>query len=621
MNLSIGPFKITNDFVAEPLKLANTNHKSLDCLNLNNNEDINIDEFFNYYSSENRYLFKKESLLDYIKFAKFEYLTNTYNQYLSTDIDYYKQVLDKINDLDELIYFILDKNENKSGYYIKSEDYIFNFVLREVALPEITNLFILKDGNNYEFVIDLDYNLMNNKKQNDYDSYRIKSSLNLPIAYQNYMKSIDYEDTSAYSYVTALRGPIWKGLFEGEEPVDAYKIYEANEFKDLVNKLKATEAYEKMNPNTRRRVKIAFETYAKFLESRSNMPHQLIFFGAPGTGKSYRLKQLSLREFDTNIERVTFHPNYMYGNLVGSYKPFVSPNKNPESEDLITYKFIPGPLIRQLINAYKKPDENFLIIIEEINRANVSAVFGDTFQLLDRSSDGFSEYMISTSEELRNYLVYELIDEKGRYKISQELKDILGPSFEHLTFPSNLYIWATMNSADQGVMPMDTAFKRRWEFKYIGIDEGVSEDFKNYKFRVGPGLVTSWNEFRVKVNEKLEKYIPEDKLMGPYFIPKSILESDIDTITEAIRDKVLIYLYDDAAKPFRNQLFDPEKSRKFSDLRKYFDQDALGIFKERLDIVPEKIENEEVYENQVNDSLKSDNLEVVDNQDKSDIDY
>ena len=319
-------------------------------------------------------------------------------------------------------------------------------------------------------------------------------------------------------------------------------------------------------------------------------PYQQIFFGAPGTGKSYELNKLAKLNFENNIERVTFHPNYMYGNFVGAYKPSVVKNNDKDRDDTISYRYVPGPLIRQLVEAYKNPDEDYLLIIEEINRANVSVVFGDTFQLLDRREDGFSQYSISTSEDLRNYLEDVIVWSKKESGLKDTLKEALGSSFENLTFPRNFYIWATMNSADQGVMPMDTAFKRRWEFKYIGIDEGVDENFENYKFKVGPGFIANWNDFRVEVNKRLEKHIPEDKLMGPYFIPKSILESDTVTLTKAIRDKVLIYLYDDAAKPFRNQLFEPEKSRKFSDLRKQFDEDALGIFKEKLNIIPERVD-------------------------------
>jgi len=155
-----------------------------------------------------------------------------------------------------------------------------------------------------------------------------------------------------------------------------------------------------------------------------------------------------------------------------------------------------------LVKALKNPSENYLLLIEEINRANVSAVFGDIFQLLDRAGDGESEYVIATSDELQNYLIQEF----QNVELGQDIQEKLGIDFKRLYLPKNLYIWATMNSADQGVMPMDTAFRRRWEFTYLGIDETADinkEDFSKYKFKVNQEEVVLWDTFRREVNKKL----------------------------------------------------------------------------------------------------------------------
>ena len=344
-------------------------------------------------------------------------------------------------------------------------------------------------------------------------------------------------------------------------------------------------------------------------------PHQRIFFGAPGTGKSYELNKEAQEYFGNEYERVTFHPNYMYGNFVGAYKPFPKILKNKDGsiktdsdgniQETITYEYIPGVLMKQLIKALKNPNENYLLLIEEINRANVAAVFGDIFQLLDRDEVGESEYFIATSKELQEYLrkVFEGVE------LSEKVKNNLKNDFSRLYLPNNLYIWATMNSADQGVMPMDTAFRRRWEFKYLGIDEAADinkEDFDKYKFKINPTEVVKWDEFRRKLNQKLSSLnIPEDKLIGPYFISKSILEgNNLDRLTETIKNKVLMYLYEDAAKAFRASLFAEGKYSTYSEVCNYFDENALSLFKGNLEMETEEIslnEKEADEENQISE--------------------
>lgn len=342
--------------------------------------------------------------------------------------------------------------------------------------------------------------------------------------------------------------------------------------------------------------------------SKIDKPHQRIFFGAPGTGKSFNLSKEAKEYFGSNYERVTFHPNYMYGNFVGAFKPFprilrdkdgkVLEDENGNVKESITYKYIPGPLMRILVKALINRQTNYLILIEEINRANVAAVFGDFFQLLDRQADGESEYPITTSEEVRMYLDMEFSDIDDE-DIRTYIDNKIGSEYEKLVLPSNLYIWATMNSADQGVMPMDTAFKRRWEFTYIGIndvlkDPEITREFERYKFDISSDSTANWNKFRNEINDRLSSLgVPEDKLLGPYFISKSILESgNVEKITETIKNKVLMYLYEDAGKPYRNNLFVAEKAGTYSDLCKNFDNNAKAIFKKPLEMEDENVSTE-----------------------------
>lgn len=317
-----------------------------------------------------------------------------------------------------------------------------------------------------------------------------------------------------------------------------------------------------------------------------------IIFGAPGTGKSYTLNKEKgelLDKCKNNFERVTFHPEYSYANFVGTYKPVMKEEIDKTSgkkTEEISYEYVPGPFMRVLAKALKSgmtdSPEPYLLIIEEINRANVAAVFGDVFQLLDRDFNNVSEYEISTSKDMRMYLVKELgVDES---------------EVETIKIPDNMFIWATMNSADQGVFPMDTAFKRRWDFTYLGIDDAedtmeASIKDKKYTFGIGDDArLVSWNDIRKAINNELsnETYrINEDKLLGPYFISNSILlNASNDEFLKVFKNKVLMYLFEDAVKQRRSPFFDNckdgNKGIRYSEICKAFDTKGVFIFPESI---------------------------------------
>lgn len=313
-----------------------------------------------------------------------------------------------------------------------------------------------------------------------------------------------------------------------------------------------------------------------------DLPHQLIFSGAPGTGKSFKLKEMAHNFFkydkQNTFERITFHPNINYGNFVGVYKPFPSNDK----EAPIVYEYIPGILLRQLEKAYKNPEINYLVLIEEINRANVAAVFGDTFQLLDRDEDGNSDYPIALSEDLIHYF-------NNKLDLSEDIKNNL---FNNgLYFPKNFYIWSSMNGADQGVMPIDTAFKRRWDFVKFDPNElshiedpiikKTEEDILNKAFiELKDNQKISWNLLRKNINHLLLKLnIPEDKLIGPYFISrKYMIQGDV---TEQFESKILMYLFEDVVKSNPKRLFNWENNTiYYSALVETFREIGVQIFKE-----------------------------------------
>ena len=412
-----------------------------------------------------------------------------------------------------------------------------------------------------------------------------------------------------------------------------------------------------------------------------NIYRQRIFFGAPGTGKSYALKSEAeslVSHNDDQIERVTFHPDYTYANFVGSYKPIMKASKFDEldgdakrvlsvlldetkttqekydelvktfkdNNDLtrlpallglyfdddfmtikqdgtqaannnsvernhgrslrkyvqllskdsckekIAYEYVPGPFMRILVKALQNPDKPYVLIIEEINRANVAAVFGDIFQLLDRDDSGVSEYSITTTNDMRHYLISQL----G-----------VGYDVNTIKLPKNMFIWATMNSADQGVYPMDTAFKRRWEFSYYGLDTGedkLSTLAIEPRFKLGQSdKLISWNGLRKAINDELstESYnINEDKLMGPFFLKEAALQ-DNDSFKEVFKNKVLMYLFDDVVKQKRRLFFKCEGNCRYSSICSAFDEMGIEIF-------PEGIVNSKWLENK--EEIISENSET-----------
>lgn len=305
-----------------------------------------------------------------------------------------------------------------------------------------------------------------------------------------------------------------------------------------------------------------------------------IIFGAPGTGKSYRINNdIKENNLQKLFKRVTFHPNYTYSQFVGSYKPV---SKIVEDKKQVFYEFVPGPFLKVLVDSLKdeKEGKSHLLIIEEINRANPAAVFGEVFQLLDRDKDGQSSYTVTISKEMKEFLQ----SEEG---LGDRYNHILGEDSEEIYIPSNMYIWATMNSADQGVYPMDSAFKRRWSFEYIGIDDNEdSIEAKDYntielKNEVGTYSTYKWNDVRKAINNQLKGKVNEDKLLGPFFLSETELikgkvgNNEFDNI---FKSKVLMYLYEDILKHKKNIKFFGKEVNGLSDVMGAYDDGKAFCF-------------------------------------------
>lgn len=339
------------------------------------------------------------------------------------------------------------------------------------------------------------------------------------------------------------------------------------------------------------------------LKKVAGLSRNLIYFGAPGTGKSYQLNKLAKGSFaKKNIRRVTFYPDYTYSQFVGCFKPYSEPGSKE-----ISYEFVEGPFLKTYLDAIAHPYDNFVLLIEEINRANPAAVFGDVFQLLDRDKSGNSVYSVAASKEMADCIGGYLDALKDDTDVRDDIERYYDPDIdfddfsemacEDLSLPPNMYIWATMNSADQGVFPMDTAFKRRWSFKYIGIDAGADKPLEDGRkiseLEVpisinGINTLIVWDKLRRRINGLMKTLrINEDKFLGPFFISPNDLN---DRFGDVFKDKVLLYLYEDIGKLKRGRLFSDEAATYF-ELCEQFTNDGVAIFKgiELADVAVDKM--------------------------------
>lgn len=413
-----------------------------------------------------------------------------------------------------------------------------------------------------------------------------------------------------------------------EQPsFDIYSILEVSELDRIIESLQNDEDFLSYNSKGNNQYTNALAYYRRYLlalqlsqaapskKERSSVPLslQIIYFGAPGSGKSHKVAEDLAGVGRENIFRTTFHPDYDYASFVGCYKPIVSSpsrqdlsfeelkshiqeevDKNPEhtiskftikyyrsiqklletpqrqelraeiqkclqrdndgkaqhtymnqaialgeylekeglwhDDSTITYAFTPQVFTNAYVRAWEHPKESIYLIIEEINRGNCAQIFGDLFQLLDRKEDGTSCYPIHADKDLVDYLQREL---------SEGAK--LGIEGGNLCLPSNLHIIATMNTSDQSLFPMDSAFKRRWDWEYIPID--YSDEVKSGQFVITINDKNyKWVTFLKAVNRHIRDLThSEDKQMGNFFVKNSIEK-------EAFKSKVMAYLWHEVCK-------------------------------------------------------------------------
>lgn len=403
------------------------------------------------------------------------------------------------------------------------------------------------------------------------------------------------KDALGQSYTADLINALWKDGEPSPKDIGLGDDVFSN-VKPRIDWATIEERFAVNEPNSTRselgRVNSARNSSEVF-EKVAGLSRNLVFFGAPGTGKSYQLNVLAKNSFSkNNIRRVTFYPDYTYSQFVGCFKPYSEPGSKE-----ISYEFVEGPFLKTYLEAITHPYDNYVLLIEEINRANPAAVFGDVFQLLDRDKDGRSVYPIAASREMADCIGRYFDGLKDGDSAKAAIESYYDPDLDFdgfcelsrkdLCLPPNMYIWATMNSADQGVFPMDTAFKRRWDFKYMDIDAGASAVIDGValnEIKVPCGKQTvKWNDFRVAINNFLMSdglRVNEDKLLGPFFVAPSSLTPG-NQFVRAFKDKVLLYLFEDVSKNKHAKLFRADL-KTYSQVCKAFEKEGMAIFGEEF---------------------------------------
>ena len=375
-------------------------------------------------------------------------------------------------------------------------------------------------------------------------------------------------------------------------------------------------------------------------------PLQIIYYGAPGTGKSHKIDN-DPHVTDENTIRTTFHPDSDYSTFVGAYKPTMAPMpvnafvgttvhhaKNADNEKAyekkIVYKYVPQAFLKAYVAAWSDLDNPHFLVIEEINRGNCAQIIGDLFQLLDRNNTGSSSYAIHADEDITQFLAE---DKNGFANLSEEQKDAIRSfvlvkdsgkteaigdailSGKKLLLPPNLYIWATMNTSDQSLFPIDSAFKRRWNWEYMPIDYNAMD----WQFEAG-GKRYLWSDFLKKMNPLIYNLTQSsDKQMG-YFFAKADKKTD-DTLTEnnlisekIFLNKVLFYLWTDVLKDFEtgDKIFRDEEKGQMYQFSDFFPttNGKLAEFVGKLELpeagLAEK-DNDDVDFDSPNDSELNDN--------------
>lgn len=591
-----------------------------------------IASFFNDYISE---LIKYKKIVDEFRIDDKKILSMKNNN--TIDIVVEKQIIDKfdnIEDADKFRKFLTNYEWWFGSKTIDRSDYFVSSVLN---LAGVIN-------NSQSYIADLAYTLSDHKDlndilQNDYESYLNQSILKTneiesSLIEEKFLRNIIFESfkyvLKEYGEENAIGGyeikdsiiedREYRGLtlpdFFGfeiifaifDEPLDVGKLKSSNTkryFEEPTSIIGNEYSYFTTQWNSDSRG-LSLLNFNKYLSAITNNDLEIIkdgkvyklikknkktsplkkainriYYGSPGTGKSYVVNEI-LNPLDFKFyERITFHPEYDNACFVGGYKPiseiieFIDENDEVIFKDEIKYKYVPQVFTNIYIKAWQDLENQYYLALEEINRGNCAEIFGDIFQLLDRNSG----YTVSPSNELQKYIIE---------KLGSQHEGIAGG----MKLPSNLSILATMNTSDQSLFPMDSAFKRRWDWEYIPICYTSIDDFKNinesfdYEIDIEDGQKYSWIKYIEKINLnhiKNNSSLGMDKCIGNYFIKP---DNDKTISLRPFINKVIFYLWNDVFKDEDNKVF--EENTSYED---FFPINTSGKKKikelfERIDLKP-----------------------------------
>ncbi|WP_052076864.1 hypothetical protein [Veillonella montpellierensis] len=550
-------------------------------------EDIN--DFFKF-NQEYSYRFDKLNLLNYLHEVKMEYVFQHVNKYKDASIETWQKfytIVENMQNSEMQIH--LTEFTDTSRVYIRANEEIFNKLFRKITVPKLTDVEFVRNDDSREMIVLLKVNYDYDKEGNESSEEAITDVINFCTGYESSfsrnrilfgapgtgksftinrdsMELLGKDNEDDYERVTFHPDYSYANF------VGTYKPVMVDDSAEIISLASEKEVLSILTDETKSAQEKYDLLYDRFKgDGLTRLPLLLGLY----TDESFKTRKVDGSDAtgDNSVER----------NHGRAIRPYVNLSKPSKGKKDISYEYVPGPFMRMYVKALKNSRTDsikpFLLIIEEINRANVAAVFGDIFQLLDRDDNFVSEYPIQATEDIKKYLAKELGGNPDDYN--------------KIKIPDNMFIWATMNSADQGVFPMDTAFKRRWDFTYLGIDDNDEQIRRKYVV-IGSKEQQriEWNELRKAINEFLaESKINEDKQLGPYFISKSIVvpkdggtEIDSKKFCDAFKNKVLMYLFDDAAKQKRPSLFEgsAKGQTRYSKICEAFDEQGIGIFNSKI---------------------------------------
>lgn len=579
---------VPSSFVFKNMKLNTDKGAGEAKLFLGPKSQIDEIEKFYKFDEDYQYRFDKDNLLEYMHEVKMEYVFQKMNKYKDASIETWNELCATIQSMQPSEMNInISKYMDSSRVYIRADEYIFSKIFRKITVPKLTDVEFVRDDDLKEFVILLHVNYEFKNSENDDDIISEKISFETGYESSFSRNRILFGAPGTGKSFTINRDRVellGVGNEDDYERVTFHPDYSYANFVGTYKPVMVDDPAEIISLASEKKVLAVLTDETKSAQEKYDLLYDR--FKSDGltrlpillglyTDESFKTRKADGSDAagDDSVER-------NYGRAI---RPYVNLSRSSKGKKDISYEYVPGPFMRMYVKALKNSRTDnikpFLLIIEEINRANVAAVFGDIFQLLDRGDNFVSEYPIQASEDIKKYLANELGGNPSDYN--------------KIKIPDNMFIWATMNSADQGVFPMDTAFKRRWDFTYLGIDDN-DEQLRGKYVTIGSKEQQrlEWNELRKAINEFLaESKINEDKQLGPYFISKSIVvpkdggtEIDSKKFCEAFKNKVLMYLFDDAAKQKRPSLFEgsAKGQTRYSKICEAFDEQGIGIFNNKI---------------------------------------